>query len=171
MKRIILANRFGLIALLSLGLFTSTAFAGNSQGEGTTSVVVTNTAAAPVPVTFQKPELYQTFQTVNCSQDWTLFTINVPTGKTLVVRYVNVFAGSDNASDTFGLTLDNGVSARLTFGFQPAPGSFKAFSSQWSLNQQVQLSAAQAINGKLSRTSTDYGLSCEAFVTIAGELM
>ena len=51
MKRSILINRFGLIALLSLSLFTSTAFAGNNPGA--TPVVVTNTAATPVPVTFQ----------------------------------------------------------------------------------------------------------------------
>lgn len=42
------ANRFGLIALMSLSLFASShAFAGNS---GPTQVVVTNTPAQPVPM-------------------------------------------------------------------------------------------------------------------------
>jgi len=45
MKTRSFANRFGLIALLSLSLFASTAFAGN----GPTQVVVTNTPAQPMP--------------------------------------------------------------------------------------------------------------------------
>jgi hypothetical protein len=42
------ANRFGLIALMSVSLFVSTAFAGNAPAP--TQVVVTNTPAQPVPV-------------------------------------------------------------------------------------------------------------------------
>jgi len=48
MKKNIFANRFGLIALMSLSLFASTAFAGNAPAP--TQVVVTNTAAQPVPM-------------------------------------------------------------------------------------------------------------------------
>jgi len=46
MTKRIFANRFGLVALMSLSLFASTAFAGN----GPTQVVVTNTPAQPVPM-------------------------------------------------------------------------------------------------------------------------
>jgi len=42
------ANRFGLVALMSLSLFASTAFAGNAPAP--TQVVVTNTPAQPVPM-------------------------------------------------------------------------------------------------------------------------
>jgi hypothetical protein len=42
------ANRFGLIALMSVSLFASTAFAGNAPAP--TQVVVTNTPAQPVPM-------------------------------------------------------------------------------------------------------------------------
>ena len=48
MKKNIFANRFGLIALMSLSLFASTAFAGNTPAP--TQVVVANTTAQPVPV-------------------------------------------------------------------------------------------------------------------------
>src|SRR5260370_1853358 len=48
MKKVIFANRFGLIALMSLSLFASTAFAGANPAP--TQVVVTNTPAQPVPM-------------------------------------------------------------------------------------------------------------------------
>jgi hypothetical protein len=48
MNKRIIANRFGLIALMSLSLFASTAFAGNTPAP--TQVVVTNTPAQPVPM-------------------------------------------------------------------------------------------------------------------------
>src|SRR6266566_2665046 len=48
MNKRIIANRFGLIALMSLSLFASTAFAGNAPAP--TQVVVTNTPAQPVPM-------------------------------------------------------------------------------------------------------------------------
>ena len=51
------ANRFGPIALMSLSLFASTAFAGTAAtsaagAQGPQQVVVTNTPAQPVPVKF-----------------------------------------------------------------------------------------------------------------------
>ncbi len=48
MKKTIFANRFGLVALLSVSLFASTALAGNTPAP--TQVVVTNTPAQPVPI-------------------------------------------------------------------------------------------------------------------------
>jgi len=48
------ANRFGIVALISLSLFASNAFAGTATGtaaaQGPQQVVVTNTPAQPVPV-------------------------------------------------------------------------------------------------------------------------
>ena len=44
----IFANRFGLMAVLSVSLFAATAFAGNTPSP--TPVVVTNTPAQPVPM-------------------------------------------------------------------------------------------------------------------------
>ena len=48
MNKRIFANRFGLVALMSLSLFASTAFAGGVPAP--TQVVVTNTPAQPVPM-------------------------------------------------------------------------------------------------------------------------
>jgi hypothetical protein len=170
MKRSIVITRFGLIALLSLSLFTSTAFAGNAPGA--TPVVVTNTAASPVPVV-QKTQFYQATQTVLCSTLLTDFTFDVPSGKTLVVRYLNVFAGSYNPTDTFGVVMypDGAVNSPLGFAFQPVGGKYSSFEDAWALNQQIQLSATQVVQVKVARESTNYVNGCSATVTISGELL
>jgi hypothetical protein len=48
MNKRIIANRFGLVALMSLSLFASTAYAGNTPAPS--PVVVTNTPAQPIPM-------------------------------------------------------------------------------------------------------------------------
>lgn len=48
MKNKSFTNRFGLVAVMMLSLFASTAFAGNAPAA--TQVVVTNTPAQPVPI-------------------------------------------------------------------------------------------------------------------------
>jgi len=171
MKRSILINRFGLIALLSLSLFTSTAFAGNSPGS--TPVVVTNTAATPVPVV-QRPQLYQASQTLNCtSAQHVDFTFNVPSGKTLIVRNVNVWAGSHGSSETFGVLIlsDDGTTSYLALGFQPVGGAISSFATMWALNQQVQMSATQVVQGQVARDATNYAYACSTTITISGELI
>jgi hypothetical protein len=171
-KRSILVNRFGLIVLLSLGLFTSAAFAGNNPGS--TPVVVTNTAATPVPVTVQKTELYQASQTVNCTnRPQAPFAFSVPGGKTLVVRHVNVFAGSLNATDTFGVAMfpDDASTSYLALPFQQMGGQIGGYLVTWAANQQVQISATQVFQGIVSRQSTNNAPSCSVVVTISGELI
>jgi hypothetical protein len=171
MKKLIFANRFGLIALMSLSLFVSTAFAGNAPSA--TPVVVANTAANPVPVAVQKTQLYQATQNVSCTNnDHVDFTFNVPSGKTLVVHNLNVFGGSYNATDTFGTLIyaDNGATSFLGFPMQPVGGYFSWFDT-WALNQQIQMSATQTVQGRVGRTSNNYAPACSFSVTISGELM
>jgi hypothetical protein len=163
------ANRFGLVAL-ALSLFASTAFAGNAPGS--TPVVVTNTTGQPVPVTVQNTQLYQATQTVDCTNAINIaFNFNVPTGKTLIVHNLNVFAGS-HAQDTFGFYIyaDLASANFLGFAMQPVGGSFGSYTSAWSLNQQVQISAIQYVQGFVSRNSMSWGSGCSANVTISGEL-
>src|SRR5262249_51966275 len=152
-------------------LFTSTAFAGNTPGA--TPVVVTNTAATPVPVV-QKTQFYQATQTLNCtSAQHVDFAFNVPSGKTLIVRYVNVWVGSYEASDTFGFLIspDDGTTSSLGLGFQPVGGSYSSYAVMWALNQQVQMSATQVVQGQVSRQATNWAYPCSTTITIAGELL
>lgn len=86
MTKRIFANRFGLIALL--GLFTSTAFAGNSPAP--TQVVVTNTPAQPVPI-------------VGLIKD-----SDAPARKPFVTNFTQVVAGAGQVNDTvLGSVLAN----------------------------------------------------------------
>ena len=168
MTKRIFANRFGLIVLMLLSLFASTAFAAG----GTSQVVVTNTAANPVPVAVQKTQLYQATQQVSCTNnDHADFTFSVPSGKTLLLHNFNVFGGSYNATDTFGAYMyaDNYTSF-LGFSMQPVGGYF-SWADTWALNQQIQMSATQTVQGRLGRTSNNYAPACEFFVTISGELL
>jgi hypothetical protein len=167
MKKTIFANRFGLVALMSLSLFASTAFAGN----GTSQVVVTNTAANPVPVAVQKAELYQVTQQVSCTNnDHAEFAFSVPSGKTLLIHNFNVFGGSYNATDTFGVDMNSdNFTSFLGFSMQPVGGYF-SWNSTWATNQQIQMSATQTVGGRIGRTSNNYAPACEFYVTISGEL-
>lgn len=161
------ANRFGLIALMMLSLFASTAFAGNTPAP--TQVVVTNTPAQALPVTLQGPQYYQATQSVDCSgTNHANFLFNVPSGKTLLVRNVNVFMGSFDPSDRFGVYMypDNTSSSLLFFAMQPAFSY--GFGNSSATNQQVQMLATQTIQGAVSRVTSV--TSCTAFVTISGEL-
>jgi len=173
MTKRIFATRFGLVALLSVSLFASTAaFAGNAPSAA--SVVVTNTAANPVPVAVQKTQYYQATQSVSCTNnDHVDFTFSVPSGKTLLVHNFNVFGGSFNPTDTFGADIypDNGSTSFLGFSMQPVLGYWGFGSSVWSLNQQIQMSATQTVQGRIARGSNNYAPACNFFVTISGELM
>src|SRR4051794_15307708 len=106
MQKFNLANRFGLaISFFFLSVFPSTAAwaqktSGTATAQGPQQVIVANTAAQPVPVTVQKTQYYQASQVLSCSGPFTNVTFNVPSGKTLIVRNVNVFAGSYGAGDT-----------------------------------------------------------------------
>ena len=169
MTKRVFANRFGLTAL-TLSLFTSTAFAGNAP----TPVVITNTAATPVPVTVQKTQYYQASQSLNCTNnDHVDFVFNVPSGKTLLVHNFNAFGGSFNSTDTFGADLypDNGSTSFLGFSMQPVGGYWGLGPSVWSLNQQIQMSATQTVQGRIARGSNNYAPGCSFSVTISGELM
>jgi hypothetical protein len=167
MAKKILANRFGLIALI-LSLFASTAaFA----GAGTQQVVVTNTTANPVPVAVQKAQLYQATQDVSCSNnDHAEFTFSVPSGKTLIIHNFNVFGGSYNGTDTFGVDMySDNYTSFLGFSMQ-AVGGYFSWATTWATNQQIQMSATQTVGGRIGRTSNNYAPACEFFVTISGEL-
>src|SRR5262245_57025919 len=105
-------NRLGLIVLTSMSLVCSSfadsvdrtsASAAATQVQGPQQVIVTNTAAAPIPVALAGPQYFQMTQTVSCAGCTDLnFTFNVPAGKTMLVRSVNILAGSYNALDVFG---------------------------------------------------------------------
>ena len=172
MNKIIFANRFGLIALMSVSLFASTAFAGNAPGA--TPVVVTNTAANPVSVVVQKTQFYQATQTLYCTGVTQVsYTFDVPSGKILVVRSVNVEAGSHGTGETFGVEMkaDDGSTSHLAFGMQPFGGGVGFWASNWALNQPIQMVATQAADILVYRNAPDYAYGCSATVTISGELL
>src|SRR5690348_5623299 len=86
------ANRFGLVAsffVVSLFPTTSAWAQKTAAASGTQPVVVTNTAAQPVPVTVPKTQFYQATQTLPCIGESQIpYTFSVPSGKTLIVRSV-----------------------------------------------------------------------------------
>lgn len=93
MNKRIIANRFGLVALMSLSLFASTAFAGNTPAP--TQVVVANTPAQPVPMiglvkdsdaAARKP--FQTSTNVNPAA-LTPALVTVPVNQRLVIEYAS----------------------------------------------------------------------------------
>jgi len=96
MKKKSLANRFGLVALMSLSLFASTAYAGNTPPPS--PVVVTNTPAQPVPMVglvkdsdaparkpFQTAPLYIPAQLQATFYD----VVTVPANQRLVIEHVS----------------------------------------------------------------------------------
>ena len=96
MNKRIIANRFGLIALICVSLFASTAFAGNAPAP--TQVVVTNTPAQPVPMVgltkdsdaparkpFQTAPLYIPAQLQATFYD----VVTVPANQRLVIEHVS----------------------------------------------------------------------------------
>jgi hypothetical protein len=97
MNKRIFANRFGLIALMSLSLFTATAFAGNTPAA--TQVVVTNTPAQPLPMVglvkdsdaaARKP--FQWFGTISTNNlNGILKVTTAPANQRLVVEDVSGF--------------------------------------------------------------------------------
>jgi transposase len=136
-------------------------------------VVISNTAVNPVPVTQAAPQYFQATQTVSCAGcDHVNYVFNVPSGKTLVVRQVNVFAGSYNFQDNFGVYMypDNGSTSALFFATQPVGGSFSSFSSSWGTNQQVQMLATQTVQGNVRRFPGGPS-AFSATITISGELI
>jgi hypothetical protein len=166
------ANRFGLIVLMMLSLFAATAFAGNAPGA--TPVVVTNAAANPVPVAVQKTQFFQATQTLYCTgATQVTYTFDVPSGKVLIVRSVNVEAGSHGTGETFGVEMkaDDGSTSHLAFGMQPLGGGVGFWASNWALNQPIQMVATQAADVFVYRNASDYAYGCSATVTISGELL
>ena len=94
MEKKCFANRFGLIALMSLSLFASTAaFAGNAPAP--TQVVVTNTPAQPVPMVGlvkdsdapARKSLQTNFFIVNPNSQTKI--VSVPANQRLVVEHVS----------------------------------------------------------------------------------
>lgn len=100
------------------------------------------------------------------------FTFNVPSGKTLIVRSVNVFAGSYNLTDTFSVVMhpDDGSTSFLAFGMNPIAGGFSSWADTWGVNEQIQMSATQTVQGQVWRVSTNSATSCTTSITISGEL-
>jgi|KBSMisStaDraftv2_1062788.scaffolds.fasta_scaffold62382_1 hypothetical protein len=196
MTKRIPANRFGL-AVLTLALFASTAFAGAANGavaaQGPQQVVVSNTGANPVPtavqgtvsvqgivslnpnaqampVTVQTPQYYQTMQTVDCSaKSHATFTFNVPSGKTFLIRDINVFMGSFDPSDTFGIFLYTDSSSGIFAGPLQPIGAQLGYGVNWGVSQPVQLSATKTVTGTVSRPTAV--TACVAYITLSGELL
>lgn len=123
MEKRIFANRFGLIALMSLSLFASTsAFAGNAPAP--TQVVVTNTPAQPVPmvglVTDADNPARQPFQWYGSfgqtAANTSLFkVITAPANQRLVIEDVSgrCFGGINDVS--LGTTIANGNAYQYHF--------------------------------------------------------
>ena len=107
MNKRIIANRFGLIALMSLSLFASTAFAGNAPAA--TPVIITNTPAQPVPMVglvkdsdaparkpFQTAPMYIPAQLAATFYD----VLTIPANQRLVIEHV-----SGTCANITGLSL------------------------------------------------------------------
>ena len=184
MDKKILANRFGLaISFVFLSLFPSTAAwaqktaISTASAQGPQQVIVANSTAQPVPmvglVTVQHPQYYQGTQTLTCTNgcDHVDFVFNVPSGKTLLIRNINVSAGTNDLTDTFGVEMwsDNGSTSILHFALQPV-GGWWGTPANWATNQQVQTLATQAVHVKVRRW-TSGPLSSEIVGTVSGELI
>ncbi|HZP17185.1 MAG TPA: hypothetical protein VFB00_04420 [Terriglobales bacterium] len=143
------ATRFGLIALMFVSLFASTAFAA-----------------------VQGPQYYQVFQSIDCTgTDHVSFTFNVPGGKTFLIRDVNVFMGSFDPSDTFGIFMYTDANSGIFAApLQPVAAPF-GFSVNWGVSQPVQLSASQTVKGTVRRTTSAPVTGCTAYVSLSGELL
>jgi hypothetical protein len=94
------ANRFGLIALISVSLLASAAFAGNTPAP--TQVVVTNTPAQPVPVVglikdsdapARKPFQWNGTFGQNPGVGSSFKVMTVPANQRLVIQQVSSFCG------------------------------------------------------------------------------
>jgi hypothetical protein len=184
MHKPLLADRFGLaISFVFLSLFPSTsAWAQKTAmtaaaAQGPQQVIVSNTTAQPVPmvglVTVQHPVYFQATQNQVCTNgcDHVDFVFNVPSGKTLLIRNVNVSAGTNDLQDTFGVEMwgDTYSSAVFHFGFQPV-GGWWGTPGNWATNQQIQLTATQAVHVKVRRWAGSQ-LSSEIICTVAGEVI
>ena len=130
MNKRIIANRFGLIALMSLSLFASTAAHAISQ-----PVIVTNTTAQPVPVVgivkdsdapARKP--YQTAVLYFSTQIGTNFKslMTVPANQRLVIQhvsgichYVNTISLASNTGLEFLPAANTLISISVTFYANP----------------------------------------------------
>ncbi len=193
------ANRFGLVAsffVVSLFPSTSAWAQKTAAASGTQQVVVTNTSAQavpttvqgavtvqgtvniapgaqPVPVTVQSNQYFQATQTLGCAGCVHLdFTFNVPSGKKLLIRSVNIYGGSYNSLDDFGAYLypDNGAASWLFFGMPTVGGGFSSYAVAGGTNQSVQMLVTDTVHGSVRRGNggpTAFG----ATMTISGELV
>ena len=146
MTKGIFANSFGLIALMSLSLFASTAaFA----GAGPSQVIVTNTPAQPVPVTLAGKQPYQANASadMNGNPNYSLF-IPVPSGQKFVVEHVNIIVSTYDPNCTyqaFGI-LDAGsknIGFSLSLGKYPQPTTAGLY--MFGGDSSVELTASQNV--------------------------
>jgi len=124
MNRRIIANRFGLVALMSLSLFASTsAFAGAAQVPQ--QVVVSNTPAQPVPMVglvkdsdapARKP--FQNFKQFGLAFDATL--VGVPANQRLVIEHVSGYCNGTASGNVWLVSED--PSTNVSTGVEFLPG-------------------------------------------------
>jgi hypothetical protein len=179
MHKVNFANRLGLVASFFLmSLFpTTSAWAqkttGTAAAQGPQQVIVTNTAGQPVPVAVQGAQYFQATQSLGCAGCLHLdFTFNVPSGKKLLIRSVNVYGGSYNNLDDFGAVLyaDDGSTGWLMFGMPPVGGGFSSFAVAGGTNQSVQLLVTNTAHASVRRGNG--GITAfSATMTISGELV
>lgn len=158
MNKKIIANRFGLVVLMSLSLFASTsAFAAAAQGPQ--QVVVTNSAAQPVPmsglvyvqnspaqpipVTMADKQLYQLSKTANFQAATLSFNFTVPSGKKFVVQNINLSASTTDPACTFSAYgQDDSYPFSLGLSKSAAP---IGISTLWGGQNQMQFTAQTGI--------------------------
>jgi hypothetical protein len=126
MKKNIFANRFGLVALLSVSLFASTAFAGNAPAP--TQVVVTNTPAQPVPVVglikdsdapARKPFQWDGVSTTAAGSNSFITVSTVPANQRLVIEQVSGWC-----QGMYGTVSMSDYQANVVSHYQWLPGEF-----------------------------------------------
>jgi hypothetical protein len=129
-------------------------------------VYVQNSAAQPIPVQDQGKQYFQATQVGNCSNTGgIIWNFNVPSGKTLVLQHVNVWAISD-PGQTFGVQA---YADDLSFWYLPTQPLGGFSQNSWTTDQHVQILANQHL--KVTVQKGIAGGTCGVNLSISGELI
>ena len=163
MQKFISANRFGLaISFVFLSLFTcSSAFAQKTAaaGSGPQQVVVTNTAAQPVPTTVQggtvavqEKELYQAYQVSSFGNTGATLNFAVPAGKKLVIEHITISLCVGSSSDSY-VALANGDNYSFYSALDLHKGGFVGGLQWWDGQTNVRMIVSQNLQIYIGATA------------------
>ncbi len=155
---------------------------GQAGGTGTSNVVVTNTAAQPVPVKEQNNPAFQPFQwqqgvsMLGASFSYS-FTIPVPAGKRLVVEMISgYFVGSTNGSIP-RMSLQTHLNGALSAIWVPLTSvGWDGYNYQYNASQPVRMYADGSTNmtvfvSKSAEFNGQYTSPMSGAITVTGYLV